>query len=592
MDLNKIIDREIWSVNEAWASDSFLDFNKYGQLRLSGNRDLMKNGKKIGRGEIFSKPITSPSEDGYENYIALDRILIDPEHRNNGYADEFIKQVTNYADSENMIIVLTASSDFGASKPKLVKWYKSHGFIDNRGSNKDFRFQHTMIRLPKKRFGESLYSDQELEDANDGNITRDGGFAGFALEPDSVSSGGLVGEGEFDVDHNKLLRLTKYVESFDRIPDEFVERFDSIKKLYYICKNNLNKCVLIADNSIKFFNNMIKLQTFIDSKGTIKEEDKLSWYNEDGTSLYSGEYGNDGDLNEDRIKSWMPKMTTVDVKKKCRLGGNGDGTSDACDQGDISNLDIKPLKDGHSDKENWVNVAEAEHYYVNEDAGVDRSDKNTGCLMMDFDIKKWDIIKKIINPDDVYNEEGYGVESKPHVTVLYGFDDEVNGDEVIKSVKEVIDIDEIEVETNKISIFENDKFDVVKLDINSEKLHELNEKLSEEFPNKKTFPVYHPHMTIAYVKPGTGKKYVKEFKKNIKLNPSKYVYSKGWGEDQELNEAVKKSLPIPDGCDFKGSTLGEDEDGFFIYTHRGRSKSYKSPEKIPQKAIDWVETTG
>ena len=44
---------------------------------------------------------------------------------------------------------MTASNSFGASKLKLIKWYKSQGFVENKGQNKDFRFQSGMIRTPK-----------------------------------------------------------------------------------------------------------------------------------------------------------------------------------------------------------------------------------------------------------------------------------------------------------------------------------------------------------------------------------------------------------------------------------------------------------
>ena len=72
-----------------------------------------------------------------------------------------------------------------------------------------------------------------------------------------------------------------------------------------------------------------------------------------------------GYLKEERIKSWMPGMKTVSVKKKCRLGGKGDGTSAACDQGDIKNLELKPLKDGQSHKPNKANVAEEDKWFDN-----------------------------------------------------------------------------------------------------------------------------------------------------------------------------------------------------------------------------------
>lgn len=44
--------------------------------------------------------------------------------------------------------------------------------------------------------------------------------------------------------------------------------------------------------------------------------------------------------------------------------------------------------------------------------------------------------------------------------------------------------------------------------------------------------------------------------------------------------------------DFKGCSLGKDKDGYFVYTHRARSKSYETPEKISEKDINYIDTTG
>ena len=41
-----------------------------------------------------------------------------------------------------------------------------------------------------------------------------------------------------------------------------------------------------------------------------------------------------------------------------------------------------------------------------------------------------------------------------------------------------------------------------------------------------------------------------------------------------------------------GVSLGADKNGFYVYTHRGRSKSCESPEKIPVKDINFIESTG
>jgi hypothetical protein len=43
---------------------------------------------------------------------------------------------------------------------------------------------------------------------------------------------------------------------------------------------------------------------------------------------------------------------------------------------------------------------------------------------------------------------------------------------------------------------------------------------------------------------------------------------------------------------FKGVSLDKDDDGFFVKTHRARSKSYPTAEDIPQKDVDFIESTG
>jgi len=42
----------------------------------------------------------------------------------------------------------------------------------------------------------------------------------------------------------------------------------------------------------------------------------------------------------------------------------------------------------------------------------------------------------------------------------------------------------------------------------------------------------------------------------------------------------------------KGNGIGADSNGYFVFTHRARSKSYDSIDSIPQKDIDFIESTG
>ena len=169
-----------------------------------------------------------------------------------------------------------------------------------------------------------------------------------------------------------------------------------------------------------------------------------------------------------------------------------------------------------------------------------------GCLMAFFDIPNWEtkVLGKI-SEQDLYDEPGFGLEHEPHVTVLYGFhQDSTDIDELKKTVDEYVE-KPIKIEIKKVSVFENEKFDVLKFDIESPELRELNKICAEKFEHTNSYKDYHPHMTIAYLKKGVAAKYVKEFKPgSIILNGEDFVYSDSSGKvswnpnDQE----GKKSL--------------------------------------------------
>lgn len=160
-----------------------------------------------------------------------------------------------------------------------------------------------------------------------------------------------------------------------------------------------------------------------------------------------------------------------------------------------------------------------------------------GCVMifLNVDSKEWDAIQDVIDEDDLYlgeeGESGFGRESEPHATVLFG----IHADVPDTDVEELIDdVKTPSISLDKVSSFNNEKFDVLKYDVESEDLHKLNKEF-KTLPHTDTFPDYHPHATIAYLKKGKAEKYIKILndKKAISVEPDKIVYSKTDGEKKE-----------------------------------------------------------
>ena len=87
-------------------------------------------------------------------------------------------------------------------------------------------------------------------------------------------------------------------------------------------------------------------------------------------------------------------------------------------------------------------------------------------------------------------------------------------------------------------------------------------------------------------------KYSRKIPKDMKELILKYTNSSsrynngmvfGLTTPAELNKISSKA---------KGVSFGANKDGFFVYTHRARCKSYKDFKKIPKRNIDFIESTG
>lgn len=169
-----------------------------------------------------------------------------------------------------------------------------------------------------------------------------------------------------------------------------------------------------------------------------------------------------------------------------------------------------------------------------------------GCVMLYFNpIEDFVTFQNKINPEDLYTADdngGYGLETEPHCTLLYGLHEGIGVTEISNMLSEISFGGCV---VHNPSLFENEKFDVLKLDVTYPSapthngvdfLHIANQKLNT-LPNTQTYPDYHPHMTIGYLKPGMGKKYVDMMQGGVSaflLKPTHLVYSQPDGTKTEI----------------------------------------------------------
>lgn len=164
-----------------------------------------------------------------------------------------------------------------------------------------------------------------------------------------------------------------------------------------------------------------------------------------------------------------------------------------------------------------------------------------GCVMLYFTFYDLHTMQSYISPSHLYilqnDKDMFGLESKPHTTLLYGLHDNVDITDVANKLD---NIEYSACEVTNLSLFEN-KYDVLKYDVSGSNLHESN-TLLKQLPNTNEYPIYQPHLTIAYLKSGFGDRYVKRLGKfNYTLKPSHLVYTTPNGKEYEIDIKVKEN---------------------------------------------------
>lgn len=112
-----------------------------------------------------------------------------------------------------------------------------------------------------------------------------------------------------------------------------------------------------------------------------------------------------------------------------------------------------------------------------------------------------------VSDEDLYvtqRDPTFGREDEIHATILYG----LHADNIDQVKPFLAGTGPIKVRLGSVDVFTNPfKFDVVMIDVYSSGLVKLNEKLQTHLKHTSKYPVYNPHVTIAYVKKGKGWKH-------------------------------------------------------------------------------------
>ena len=115
------------------------------------------------------------------------------------------------------------------------------------------------------------------------------------------------------------------------------------------------------------------------------------------------------------------------------------------------------------------------------------------------------------------------METETNVTIAACLDNDVD----LNGIKKILlPIDDYSVMLTDISMFENEKYDVLKCNAASLNLYVTNKKILDKYPSHSDFKEYHPHVTIAYLKKGKAKKYTKDvLDKLVILEPKNFNFS-------------------------------------------------------------------
>lgn len=83
--------------------------------------------------------------------VTLSKIEVQKSYRGKGLATKAMQDLIKIADDNGVLLKLSPTNEFGASKSRLIDFYKRFGFIENKGRSKNLQINETMYREPKTK---------------------------------------------------------------------------------------------------------------------------------------------------------------------------------------------------------------------------------------------------------------------------------------------------------------------------------------------------------------------------------------------------------------------------------------------------------
>ena len=124
------------------------------QLREAGDEELQIQVKQLEQNleQEFSEVQDLQLYIKSNGSLFIGAIRIKPEHRRKGIGSEIIRKIKKFADGHKLIISLSPEAE-PRYKERLDKFYKSLGFVNNKGRKKDYRLSEPFARIMYRRPG-------------------------------------------------------------------------------------------------------------------------------------------------------------------------------------------------------------------------------------------------------------------------------------------------------------------------------------------------------------------------------------------------------------------------------------------------------